>query len=87
MNAKNEEMDCIEAIDVMGIAAEDRLEPGLVAGFEEHLAECRSCATYYDQLRHTRQTLRSLPRDDRPSHPGRQALLDHFRKQFGGDAS
>ena len=82
------EMSCIESIDLMGPAAEDRLDPRLVAIFRVHLGECPSCSGYFDQLCHTRQALLlSLSDAEVASHPGRRELIERFRKQFEGDPS
>jgi hypothetical protein len=75
-------MTCQEAIDVMGEAVEGRLATGLRPGFDEHMAVCAPCATYYQQLRLTRGTLRSLPPERRGS-PRRSELIEAFRREFG----
>lgn len=76
-------MNCIEAIDVMGDAAEDRLDPSYAAGFQEHMEECPPCATYYEQLRITRLALRNLD-PAAPEAPERRAeLIATFRRAFG----
>ena len=74
-------MNCYEAIDVMGDAAEARLQAALVAGFEEHIAACRSCRTYFEQLCHTRRALHHLRRAGVTS-PRRSELMRDFRKEF-----
>jgi len=80
-------MNCHEAIDVMGDAAEDRLDARYCAGFREHMEECPACAAYYSQLRLTRLALKDLS----PSAPGtpvkRAELLERFRREFQGPAS
>lgn len=75
-------MTCQEAIDVMGDAAEDLLAPALRSGFEEHMAECRPCATYFQHLRLTRDALRGLARED-AAPPQREGLLREFRRHLG----
>ena len=76
-------MNCVEAIDVMGDAAEDRLDPSCSAGFLEHIEECPPCATYYEQLRITRLALRNLD-PAAPEAPARRAeLITSFRRAFG----
>lgn len=77
-------MTCQEAIDVMGDAVEDRLAVQFRPGFDEHMAECRPCATYFEQLRLTRDALRALPRE-RGADAHRDALLREFRERFGRD--
>ena len=80
-------MNCHEAIDVMGDAAEDRLDARYCSGFREHMEECPACATYYGQLRLTRQALRSIAPADPGSPPKRSELLERFRREFEGPAS
>ena len=73
-------MECPEAIDVMDLALEESLEPVLVAPFEEHLAECPPCQTYFEQLRCTRDALRALPRHGTTS-PQRAELIERFKRE------
>ena len=75
-------MNCYEAIDVMGDAAEDRLDPSYAANFQEHMEECPSCAAYYEQLRITRGALKDLPPSDSGTPPKRNQLLEQFRREF-----
>jgi anti-sigma factor RsiW len=75
-------MNCLEAIDVMGDAAEDRLDPSCSAGFQEHMEECPACAAYYEQLRLTRLALKHLPATDGGSTPRRSELVERFRREF-----
>ena len=75
-------MTCQEAIDVMEEALEGRLEASLRPGFDEHLAECRPCDTYFGHLRVTRRALGSLARAGE-SNPRRSQLVEAFRKEFG----
>ena len=74
-------MNCFEAIDVMGEAAEDRLERALQPGFEEHLSECDPCKTYFEQLRLSRGALGQLRRPG-PPNASRFRLLDEFSARF-----
>ena len=73
-------MECPEAIDVMDLALEECLEPGLVAPFDEHMAECPPCRTYFEQLRLTRAALQGLPRPGSTS-PQRADLIDRFKRE------
>jgi hypothetical protein len=75
-------MNCHEAIDVMGDAAEDRLDARYCAGFREHVADCPPCAAYYEQLRLTRQALKDLAPSDSVSPPKRSELLERFHREF-----
>jgi len=74
-------MTCQEAIDVMGEAVEGCLVPGLRPGFDEHIAECHPCATYFEHLHLTRRALRSMPHEGGTS-PRRSELIEKFRKEF-----
>jgi predicted anti-sigma-YlaC factor YlaD len=55
-------MNCYEAIDLMGDELDGRLALQERSGFDEHLAECDVCATYFDQLRTTVGALEHMPR-------------------------
>jgi len=79
-------VNCQEAIDVMGEAAEGRLEAALQAGFEEHMAECSPCGTYFEHLRLTREALQLLPRGGDTS-PRRAELMERFAKEFDHDGT
>lgn len=80
-------MNCYEAIDVMGDAAEDRLDARYCSGFQEHMDDCPACAAYYEQIRLTRIALKNLSQDG-PGTPGRRAeLIERFRREFKGPAS
>lgn len=74
-------MNCQETIDLMDEALEGRLLPPVRPGFEEHMAECRPCATYFQHLRVTRETLRNLPPESAPNAK-RQELIDRFKRTF-----
>jgi hypothetical protein len=65
----------------MGEAAEDRLAAPIRAGFEEHIAACVPCGTYFGQLILTRKALRKLPDNGGPS-PRRKELIERFRERF-----
>lgn len=78
-------MNCQKAIDVMGEAAEGRLQAALRADFEEHIAACTSCHTYFEHLRLTRKALRFLP-PTRATNPRRGELIDRFTKEFDSPA-
>jgi len=81
-------MTCQEAIDVMGDAVEEQLAADLRAGFDEHMSECRPCATYFRQLWLTRGALRGLPHDGATPQQ-KDELLRTFRTHLrrpDGDA-
>ena len=74
-------MNCQDAIDIMGEALTGDLSPALRSGFGEHMDECASCRTYFDQLRITRRAVRALPPENRPA--GRIGeLVRRFREEF-----
>lgn len=77
-------MTCYEAIDVMGEALEDTLEPALRLGFDEHMAECGPCAAYFEHLHVVRSALLEMPREGATS-PHRAELIEEFRRQFRRD--
>jgi len=73
-------MTCQEAIDVMGDALEGVLQPALRSGFEEHMAECQPCATYFEHLGLTRGALRHLRYGG--TSPRRAELIEEFKRAF-----
>jgi hypothetical protein len=77
-------MTCQEAIDVMGEALEDRLQPDLRPGFDGHIAECRPCSAYFQHLRLLRAALCALPSEGGTS-PRRSELIEAYRKEFERD--
>lgn len=77
-------MNCQEAIDIMGEALTDELTPPLLTGFREHMDECGSCRTYFEQLRVTRQALRALP-SPYPEPDRVRDLIRHYREAMGRD--
>lgn len=77
-------MNCMEAIDVMEEAAEGRLAPEVRASFEEHLADCGPCGTYFRQLGITREALKGL-RKASEAGPIRQTLIDAFQEEHRRD--
>ena len=79
-------MTCYEAIDVMGEAVEGRMDPALHGGFQEHMAECRPCSNYFDQLRVTRETLLRLPAAQVEAQD-RARLLKAFRSEFDPESN
>jgi len=74
-------MNCEEAIDIMEVVLEGRLEPALRADFQEHITECAPCGTYFEHLRLTRQALQ-LQRRAGSTSPRREELIDAFRDEF-----
>ena len=74
-------MNCYEAIDLMGDELEGRLASAIRADFDEHLEECVVCATYFDQLRATVQTLERLPREG-ITPQRRSELIATFQREW-----
>lgn len=75
-------MNCYEAIDLMGEAIEGTLAAAARAGLDGHLAECRPCRVYMEQLDVTRRAIAHAPISEGP-HPRRDELIARFRKAFG----
>lgn len=77
MNAARE-MTCRELVDVITEYLEGTLAHADRARFEEHLGECRYCATYLDQMRDTIVALGELC-EDSISAAARAELVEAFR--------
>jgi anti-sigma factor RsiW len=72
------ELTCQELVELVTEYLEQTLPPAERARFEAHLAECRGCRTYVEQMRQTIQMLGTLPEESLT--PDAQAvLLDTFR--------
>ncbi len=71
-------MTCRELVDVITEYLEGTLADVERARFEEHLGDCRSCATYLDQMRATIAALGEL-REESVSAEARAELLEAFR--------
>lgn len=72
------EMPCRELVELVTDYLEDRLPPADRVRFEAHLAACRACVTYLEQIRQTIRTLGRLP-EEALSTEAREALLEAFR--------
>jgi anti-sigma factor RsiW len=72
------EMPCRELVELVSDYFEDRLSPRDRARFEAHLAECKYCETYLEQMRQTIRALGRLP-EESLSAEARDALLTTFR--------
>jgi len=72
------EMTCRELVDVITEYLEGTLAHADRARFEEHLGECRYCATYLDQMRDTIVALGELC-EDSISAEARAELVEAFR--------
>ena len=71
-------MPCRELVELVSDYFEGRLSPADRARFERHIAECRYCEVYLEQMR---QTVRVLGRLSEASltPEAREALLAAFR--------
>ena len=54
-------MTCEDLVELVTAYLEGGLDHADRAAFEEHVARCRGCATYVDQLRTTIDLLGELP--------------------------
>lgn len=73
-------LTCREVVELVTRYSEGGLDPDDRARFEEHLATCGACVTYYDQMRATAGAVCMLDHDhDAPIDPRvEQALLRAF---------
>ncbi len=72
------EMPCRELVELVTEYIEDRLTPTDRARFEAHIADCRHCETYLEQVRQTIRLLGRLP-EESLSPEARDELLRAFR--------
>ena len=72
------ELTCAEVVEVITSYLEDSMPLADRERFEEHLAFCDGCSTYFDQMRMTIATTGRLRADDIPE-PLEQRLLAVFR--------
>jgi predicted anti-sigma-YlaC factor YlaD len=73
-----EELTCQELVELVTDYLEMALPEGEMARFEEHLAGCRGCRQYLDQMRTTIRLVGRLREVDL-SPPARDELLALFR--------
>lgn len=76
-------MTCRELVELVTDYLEGALPPQEQARFEEHLALCRGCATYLDQMRRTVALVGKLTERE-ISPEAAQALLAAFRDWKSG---
>jgi anti-sigma factor RsiW len=83
-------LTCKEIVELVTQYAEGDLDDADRGRFEEHLATCGACVTYYDQMRQTVVAVGSIDHDH--DH-GRDAAIDPiverslmsaFRARLGG---
>lgn len=72
------EMSCQELVELVTEYLEGTLPPSDRARFDQHLADCRHCRLYLEQMRQTIGTLGRLNEDDL-SPVVRETLLQAFR--------
>jgi hypothetical protein len=75
-------VNCVEVIDLVGTAIEGGLPGEVRPDFDLHIAKCRPCRSYLEQLTATVRTLGNLPRPA-AANPRRAELLERFRKGPG----
>lgn len=73
-------MNCVGAIDLMGVELDGALPADARPDFDKHLVDCPRCNLYFEQLRATVRTLRRLPHPEVPN-PRRSELLERFRRE------
>jgi anti-sigma factor RsiW len=71
-------MNCDEFVELVTAYLEGALDARTHARFTEHLAACRGCDRYLDQIRHTIGELGRLPSDSLAGQ-ARDRLLVAFR--------
>ena len=80
-------LTCKEVVELVTRYDDGDLEDADRARFEEHLATCGACVTYYDQMRLTVDAVGAHARDhdhDAPLDPMiERALLSAFRERSG----
>jgi hypothetical protein len=72
-----EDLSCQELVELVTDYFEDALAPAQRARFEAHVAECRGCELYLEQMRATIELTRATaPLQERPEVAG---LMEAFR--------
>jgi predicted anti-sigma-YlaC factor YlaD len=72
------ELTCAQVVELVTDYLEQRLPLPDTERFEEHLAFCEGCSTYFEQMRATIAAAGRLREDDLPPDLQRR-LLDAFR--------
>jgi len=78
MTTPPQELTCQELVELVTEYLEQTLPPTEQARFEAHLAGCRGCRTYVEQMRQTIQALGTLT-EESLTPPARDDLLETFR--------
>jgi anti-sigma factor RsiW len=80
------DLTCQQLVEIVTEYLEGTLPPEEQARFEQHLAGCRGCRHYVNQMRQTVQLLGHLSEDTIPPAT-RTELLDLFRNWKQADAA
>jgi anti-sigma factor RsiW len=72
------ELTCRELVEIVTDYLEERLSPPDRRRFEEHLAMCKGCTNYVEQMRVTIALAGRLSEDSIPAE-AREQLLQAFR--------
>ena len=75
-----EPLDCDEFVELVTAYLEDALDAADRQRVLDHLDLCDGCSTYLEQIRATVRALGDLPEPGGLPDPGRQRLLDAFRR-------
>jgi predicted anti-sigma-YlaC factor YlaD len=73
-----DELTCKELVELVTDYLEGALTPAERARFDAHLAGCRGCRAYLDQMRRTIRMLGTLTEESVPTE-ARERLLRTFR--------
>jgi anti-sigma factor RsiW len=73
-----EEMACIELVELVTEFLEGTLSPEDRRRFEDHVAVCKGCAAYVQQMRKTIEASSAL-KDEGPSGEAQASVLRAFR--------
>ena len=72
------ELTCKELVEIVTDYLEDRLSPDEKRRFEQHVAGCKGCRNYLDQMRETIHLVGALREESMPV-PMRERMLRAFR--------
>jgi anti-sigma factor RsiW len=72
------ELTCKELVEIVTDYLEDRLSPDEKRRFEHHVAGCKGCRNYLDQMRETIHLVGALREESMPV-PMRERMLRAFR--------
>ena len=82
---QNDDLPCQELVELVTEYLEGRLPPVERRRFDAHLALCRGCRTYLEQMRQTIRALGKLPEESIDAQ-ARERLLGVFRNWKRGAA-